>query len=226
MQTAAFADPEEPYAAHKERSMANVKDMRNPYMPGRADSCGCQGNGPEQAGGGNSAGSRAEENCPCGDRMRREMRMSNRMERSMQMRGRQGNMRPVPMQERQENMRPVPMRERQENMRPMPMRENRMTERRPPQARPAQPVQNQPCNKSRYIADVYELGFVMVETALYLDTHPDDGEALAFYADMKRQYAEAVRLYNENVGPLSFYHVTNENYWNWVATPMPWEMEG
>jgi spore coat protein JB len=35
-----------------------------------------------------------------------------------------------------------------------------------------------------------------------------------------------VRLYNENVGPLSFYHVTNENYWNWVATPMPWEMEG
>ena len=82
------------------------------------------------------------------------------------------------------------------------------------------------CNKSRYIADVYELGFVMVETALYLDTHPDDGEALAFYADMKHQYAEAVRLYNENVGPLSFYHVTNENYWNWVATPMPWEMEG
>ena len=47
----------------------------------------------------------------------------------------------------------------------------------------------------------------MVETALYLDTHPDDGEALAFYADMKHQYAEAVRLYNENVGPLSFYHV-------------------
>ena len=90
----------------------------------------------------------------------------------------------------------------------------------------SQSVQNQQCNKSRYIADVYELGFVMVETALYLDTHPDDGEALAFYADMKHQYAEAVRLYNENVGPLSFYHVTNENYWNWVATPMPWEMEG
>ena len=89
-----------------------------------------------------------------------------------------------------------------------------------------QSVQNQQCNKSRYIADVYELGFVMVETALYLDTHPDDGEALAFYADMKHQYAEAVRLYNENVGPLSFYHVTNENYCNWVATPMPWEMEG
>ena len=92
----------------------------------------------------------------------------------------------------------------QENMRLVP--ENRMSERR------LQSVQNQQCN--------------MVETALYLDTHPDDGEALAFYADMKHQYAEAVRLYNENVGPLSFYHVTNENYWNWVATPMPWEMEG
>ena len=91
----------------------------------------------------------------------------------------------------------------QENMRLVP--ENRMS------------VQNQQCNKSRYIADVYELGFVMVETALYLDTHPDDGEALAFYADMKHQYAEAVRLYNENVGPLSFYHVTNENNTNAVG---------
>lgn len=58
----------------------------------------------------------------------------------------------------------------QENMRLVP--ENRMSERR------LQSVQNQQCNKSRYIADVYELGFVMVETALYLDTHPDDGEAL------------------------------------------------
>ena len=150
-----------------------MKDMRNPYMPGRGDSCGCQGIRPEQAGSKNPAGRRAGENCPCTDRMGREMRMPNRM-----------------------------------------------SERR------LQSVQNQQCNKSRYIADVYELGFVMVETALYLDTHPDDGEALAFYADMKHQYAEAVRLYNENVGPLSFYHVTNENYWNWVATPMPWEMEG
>lgn len=171
-----------------------MKDMRNPYMPGRGDSCGCQGIRPEQAGSKNPAGRRTGENCPCTDRMGREMRMPNRMEHRL------------PMQGCQENMRLVP--------------ENRMSERR------LQSVQNQQCNKSRYIADVYELGFVMVETALYLDTHPDDGEALAFYADMKHQYAEAVRLYNENVGPLSFYHVTNENYWNWVATPMPWEMEG
>ena len=140
-----------------------MKDMRNPYMPGRGDSCGCQGIRPEQAGSKNPAGRRAGENCPCTDRMGREMRMPNRMENRL------------PMQGCQENMRLVP--------------ENRMSERR-------------------------------------LDTHPDDGEALAFYADMKHQYAEAVRLYNENVGPLSFYHVTNENYWNWVATPMPWEMEG
>lgn len=27
-----------------------MKDMRNPYMPGRGDSCGCQGIRPEQAG--------------------------------------------------------------------------------------------------------------------------------------------------------------------------------
>lgn len=87
-------------------------------------------------------------------------------------------------------------------------------------------MRNMPCDKNRFMQNVYELGFVMVETALYLDTHPNDAEALAFYAEMKEKYREAVRLYNENVGPLDFYSVTNENYWSWVATPMPWEMEG
>lgn len=82
------------------------------------------------------------------------------------------------------------------------------------------------CDKRKYAQDVYELGFIMVETALYLDTHPNDAEALEYYAEMKEKYHEAVALYTENIGPLNFFHVTNENYWTWVATPMPWEVEG
>ena len=73
-----------------------MKDMRNPYMPGRGDSCGCQGIRPEQAGSKNPAGRRAGENCPCTDRMGREMRMPNRMEHRLPMQGCQENMRLVP----------------------------------------------------------------------------------------------------------------------------------
>lgn len=83
------------------------------------------------------------------------------------------------------------------------------------------------CDWKKYAQNVYELGFVMIETALYLDTHPNDAEALAYYAEMKEKYHEAVRLYTENVGPLDIFNVpTENNYWTWVATPMPWEVEG
>jgi spore coat protein JB len=73
---------------------------------------------------------------------------------------------------------------------------------------------------------VYELGFVMTETVLYLDTHPDDAEALAYYAEMKEKYHDAVMYYSRNFGPLNSLHVNAENYWSWVLTPMPWEVEG
>lgn len=78
----------------------------------------------------------------------------------------------------------------------------------------------------RVAADVYELGFVLVETLLYLDTHPQDAKALAYYSEMKCKYEQARKKYNELIGPLQFTDCTNENYWSWVATPMPWEVEG
>lgn len=81
-------------------------------------------------------------------------------------------------------------------------------------------------DQRKTMQSIYELGFIMIETALFLDTHPEDAEALAYYAEMKEKYQEAVRFYNENFGPLNIHSVTNENYWSWVATPMPWEVEG
>ncbi len=73
---------------------------------------------------------------------------------------------------------------------------------------------------------VYEVGFVLVETMLYLDTHPNDREALAYFARMKEQYKMCLCKYNEICGPLQFTDVDDENYWTWASMPMPWEMEG
>ncbi len=81
-------------------------------------------------------------------------------------------------------------------------------------------------DKKRLMMNVYELGFIMTETLLYLDTHPDDTEALAYFNKMKPRYQEAVAMYEKHCGPLNFTSVESDNYWTWVATPMPWEMEG
>ncbi len=83
------------------------------------------------------------------------------------------------------------------------------------------------CNDRKSVmACVYETGFALIETMLYLDTHPNDLEALSYFAQMKQQYKMCVKKYNEICGPLQFTDVNDDNYWTWVMTPMPWEMEG
>ena len=81
-------------------------------------------------------------------------------------------------------------------------------------------------DKRRIMMNVYELGFIMTETLLYLDTHPDDAEALAYFNEMRPRYQEAVAMYEKHCGPLNFTGVESDKYWTWVATPMPWEREG
>ena len=81
------------------------------------------------------------------------------------------------------------------------------------------------CDRRRAMMRVYELGFVMVETVLFLDTHPQDAEALEYYCTMKEKYHEAVKYYTENFGPLQATNVECGNYWIWASTPLPWEME-
>lgn len=82
------------------------------------------------------------------------------------------------------------------------------------------------CTREAVMKNIYELGFVLVETMLYLDTHPNDLEALGYYAKMRDKYKLATEKYTQLYGPLQFTDVNNENYWTWVATPMPWEVEG
>ncbi len=88
---------------------------------------------------------------------------------------------------------------------------------------------NQSCqatDKNSVMRNVYELGFVMTEALLYLDTHPNDAEAIEYYNSMRERYNEAVAAYESVIGPLTFNSTGAENYFNWAATPLPWEKEG
>lgn len=58
---------------------------------------------------------------------------------------------------------------------------------------------------------------------LYLDTHPDDAAAIEYYAEIKDKYVQFMKRYSDYYGPLSMEYMVNDNYWMWVATPMPWE---
>lgn len=81
-------------------------------------------------------------------------------------------------------------------------------------------------DKLNLMKQIYTHGLVLTEAALYLDTHPSDPEALNYYNEMNNHYQQFVAKYSELFGPLNLVNAQNEDYWMWVATPMPWEMEG
>ena len=57
--------------------------------------------------------------------------------------------------------------------------------------------------KAMIMKNIYELGFALVETMLYLDTHPDDAAAIEYYAEIKDKYVQFMKKYSDYYGPLS-----------------------
>lgn len=75
---------------------------------------------------------------------------------------------------------------------------------------------------------IYELGFALTDTILYLDTHPTDQDALEYYETMQERYKEVRKEHNRLFGPLLATNVIIptvdcKKRWIWNDSPMPWE---
>ena len=80
-------------------------------------------------------------------------------------------------------------------------------------------------NREKLMREVQMYGFALYDTGLFLDTHPTNKAALAFYEEIQKKYVEAVAVYEEEFGPLTMSDTDTEKGWVWVETPWPWEME-
>lgn len=78
-------------------------------------------------------------------------------------------------------------------------------------------------NRMQMLEWVQSLGFVVVDMKLYLDTHPCDQEALAFYRESVQNYEKAKRKFEETFGPLTATSSLDCDRWTWADTPLPWE---
>lgn len=65
--------------------------------------------------------------------------------------------------------------------------------------------------------------FALVDVTLYLDGHPEDKNALAYYQKNRKLLDEAKAAYEARFGPLSRKTSTNETKWDWISDPWPWE---
>ncbi len=72
---------------------------------------------------------------------------------------------------------------------------------------------------------IRELSFVMDELRLYLDTHPNNKEALSMFISTMKSRHDLIADYTNKYGPIDSYYINSDGTWSWINEPMPWTPE-
>jgi len=67
------------------------------------------------------------------------------------------------------------------------------------------------------------LDFMALDLHLYLNTHPDDNEALEMYNDCITNGDKARHQFEEDFGPLTAFRSDGQAGWTWNRCPWPWQ---
>lgn len=86
-----------------------------------------------------------------------------------------------------------------------------------------QDMQQKRMNQKELYEWVMMLGFCAVDMMLYLDTHPDDEEALNYFNQCNTLYNAAKQSYQEQFDLLNAFSEQERSSWDWNTAPMPWE---
>ena len=73
------------------------------------------------------------------------------------------------------------------------------------------------------LSEVQVLAFAVQELALYLDTHPEDTEALELYRQYQQLYQKVSQAYEREKRPLNHAAPVQGDTYAWLDDPWPWE---
>ncbi|MBP1582022.1 MAG: spore coat protein CotJB [Oscillospiraceae bacterium] len=81
-------------------------------------------------------------------------------------------------------------------------------------------------SRAELLRQIQMASFAVVEANLFLDTHPQNAEAIAYFNRYNQRKTLLCEEYTRRYGPL---HLTNyqipADTWEWVKGPWPWELE-
>ena len=72
---------------------------------------------------------------------------------------------------------------------------------------------------------INQASFAMDDVLLFLDTHPNDLNALNYYHYVTQMRKEAMNAYESQFGPLMVDDVQSTDNWTWLTEKWPWEGE-
>ena len=82
-------------------------------------------------------------------------------------------------------------------------------------------------DRDELLKSLSELDFIAVDLALFLNTHPENKEAIQTYNQVITA-ADTIRMkYEDAFGPLCSFrsYASNTNHWEWNDNPWPWQAD-
>ena len=77
------------------------------------------------------------------------------------------------------------------------------------------------------LLELQQLSFSLVDLNLFLDTNPENQQAVEDYNRLFEQYWEAKSNFELQFGPMNnFGHCPASYPWSWINDPWPWERGG
>ena len=77
------------------------------------------------------------------------------------------------------------------------------------------------CSKEELLNQIMALNFAINDLALYLDTHPQDQNAIHKHCEYSEKQISLTAEYQKLYGPLTINFMSNT--WDWIDEPWPWE---
>lgn len=87
-------------------------------------------------------------------------------------------------------------------------------------------MENLSCNindKNKLLNEIMSLNFAVNDLVLYLDTHPNDSEAIKMHNEYSNKSKILTEEYQRKFGPLTVNFDSSPNSWDWINQPWPWE---
>ena len=75
-------------------------------------------------------------------------------------------------------------------------------------------------NKEKLMRRLSSLGFSVQEYRLFLDTHPENEEALTLFNEAKKKYDAVLQEYEKEYGALTLNGFNSDE---WLEDPWPWD---
>lgn len=78
-------------------------------------------------------------------------------------------------------------------------------------------------SRDELLQKITALDFYIIDLHLYLNTHPDDKEAITMYNYCVTQVKGLREEYTHSYGMLLANNSTSKQPWQWIENPWPWQ---